>query len=576
MTSVDPITVEIVQNRLTQVGREAGVSMIRAAASLVVVGSKDLGFNIANHQGRTVIYSIWMPRHGTTLRFMLQACRDKFKEKDIYPGDMFMVNNPHDGALHVLDVAILAPVFYGGEIVAWTGCATHHVDVRAMRPGLCPDATDWYQEGIIFRPIKIMEKGVLKEDIFDFFLDNVRVPRYQGLDLKAQIAANNVARSKIIKLVERYGTDTVKACYDEMLNFSEAKTRERIRTLPPGSYEAVDYLDYDKLYKLKCTLTVKDDTLTFDFTGTDPQSGTYINSAAPCSIANVHNIITCMLIPDVTANEGCFRPIDIILPERTVLSCRPPAPCSGASTIGGWKAQSLAISVLSRALAGSPLAWRASAGWGSGSVGLTPTGLTQYGKSFSVNVGSSSMQGGGARANKDGFDVSNIAGSTNTSVPNIEDIEHRYPFLFLKRGMKPDSGGAGKFRGGLAGETVITPHDTKKLDFYPGYVGKDVMAEGLAGGKPGAGSEVSFKKRTDIRHLLGHTIPDYEEITGETTLVPQQHPPFTLEPGDVLYMCCQGGGGYGNPMERKPESVENDLREGLISPESARKDYGRQ
>lgn len=572
MLKVDPITIEIIQNRLTQIGREAGISLVRAAASLVVVGAKDLGFNIADHEGRTIIYSIWMPRHGTTLRFMLQACRKRFTDEEICPGDMFMVNNPHDGALHVLDIAILAPVHFKGELVAWTGCATHHSDVRAMRPGFTPDASDWYQEGIIFRPIKIMEKGRLREDIFDFFVNNVRVPRYQGLDLKAQIAANNVAREKIVALVERYGFETLKACYQEIINFSEVKTRERIRELTPGAYEAVEYLDYDKIYKLKCTLTVRDDTLVFDFTGTDPQSNTYINSANACTIANVHNIITCMLIPDVMANEGCFRPIKIVLPEETLLSCRPPAPCSGASTIGGWKAETLAINVLSQAFAGSSLASRAVAGWGWGFVGLTPAGLDQYGNPFTMTF-ITFMQGGGARATKDGFDVANIAGSTNTSIPNAEDTEQRYPFLFLKKGMSQDSGGPGKYRGGLANEVVVKLHDVDKVDIYLGYVGKDVLAGGAAGGKPGKGSEVSIKRQTNIQALLHYTVPDFEEISPEKTVLPQRNAPFAIGPDDVLYIRAQGGGGYGNPLERGLEKVRYDVLEGLVSVESASKDY---
>ncbi|MDP2718676.1 MAG: hydantoinase B/oxoprolinase family protein [Dehalococcoidia bacterium] len=571
---IDPVTVEIIQNRLTQIGREAGISMVRAAASLIVVGAKDFGFNIADDEGRTVVYSIWMPRHGTTLSFMLKSCLKKFKGEDIFPGDMFMVNNPHDGALHVLDIAILSPVHFKGKIVAWTACATHQLDLRAMRPGFTPDATDWFQEGIIFRPIKIMEKGKIKDDIFNFLMDNVRVPRLQGLDLKAQIAANNVAKEKIINLVERYGTETLKACYDEIIRFSEIKTRERIREITPGSYEAVDYLDYDRVYKACCTLIVKEDTLVFDFTGTDPQSGTYINSALACTIANVHNIISCMLVPDVTSNEGCFRPISFVLPEGGLLSCKPPAPCSGASTIGGWKAQILAIKVLSKAFANSPtLAWRANAVWGWGWVGLTPAGLDQYGKPFVTTFMSSVLQGGGARATRDGFDVANIAGSTNTSVPNVEDKEYRYPFLFLNRGMVRDSGGAGKYRGGVSGELAIKVHDVGSVDCFLGYVGKEIESDGFAGGKGGKTSEVSIKRNTNVNELLHEDIPSFNEILGEKTVLPQQNPPFKMGPDDVLYMRCQGGGGYGNPAEREINMVGTDVKEDYVSPEAAEKYY---
>ena len=319
MKNIDPVLTEIVQNRLMQVGREAGIALQRAAASPVVVGAKDFGFNIADHLGRNVVYSLWMPRHGTTLSYMLKSCLNRAGEKNIFPGDMFLVNDPHEGALHLPDLAVISPVHYGEELVGYTGCAAHHLDIGATRPGFVADATDWYQEGLHIKPIKLMERGRLRQDIFDLIMDNVRMPHYQALDLKAQIAANLVAKERILELVGRYGVNTIKACYDEIIHLSEIKTRERIQMLPDGDYEATELLDYDRLYTLKCKLTVKGDTLTFDFSGTDSQSTTYINSALPCTVANVHNIFVCMLIPDITANEGCFRPVNVYLPEGTVL-----------------------------------------------------------------------------------------------------------------------------------------------------------------------------------------------------------------------------------------------------------------
>ncbi len=574
MDRIDPITLEIVQNRLVQVGREAGIAMVRAAASLVVVGAKDFGFNIADHLARTVVYSIWMPRHGTTLAYMLQSCLRKFKTDQIYPGDMFLVNNPHDGALHVLDLAVISPVHYKGEIIAWTGCATHQLDIRAMRPGFTPDATDWYQEGIIFRPIKLVERDRLKDDIFNFFLDNVRVPRYEGLDLKAQIAANNVAREKLIHLAGYYGVETLKKCYEGIIEFSEAKARERIRQLPPGEYEATEFLDYEKLYRLKCKLTVEDDTLVFDFAGTDRQAGSFVNSAMPCTVANVHNIITCLLMPDIPGNEGCFRPVSVIAPQGTVLSCVPPAPCSGASTIGGWKAQILALKTLSMALEKSKLNWRTNASWGSGWVGLTPYGIDQRGRPYTMTFMSSVMQGGGARANKDGFDVANIAGSTNTSVPNVEDTEYRYPFLFLKRGIARDSGGAGKYRGGVSGELVIKVHDVPETEMFLGYTGKDAGGEGFAGGKSGQGTLLKLNTGGNVNELLKKDIPEFSETSGPKADLPQKNPPFTMRPDDVLYMRCQGGGGFGDPGQRDPGAVLRDVAEGYVSAQAARDSYG--
>ncbi len=573
MSSVDPVTAEIIQNRLTQIGREAGIVVVRTAASPIVVGAKDLGFNIADHLGRTIVYSVWMPRHGTTLAFMLRSSLERFKDRGIHAGDMILTNNPYDGALHVFDLAVIAPVHYQGELIAWVGCATHHLDMRAMRPQSCPDATDWYQEGMVFRPIKIVERGELREDLFDFLMDNVRGPRVQGLDLKAQIAANNVAKDKIVRLVDRYGVDTIKVCYDEIIAFSEAKTRERIRMLPDGKYEAVEYLDYDKVYTLRCALIVKGDTLTFDFSGTDVQAETYVNSALACTVANVHNIVTCLLIPDVPANEGCFRPVEVIVPEGTVLNCKPPAPCAGASTIGGWKAQILAIDVLSKALAKSPQWWRANASWGSGHVSLTSSGLDQYGRPYLGNLTLVMQLGGGARATKDGFDVANIAGSTNTSMPNIEDSEQRYPYLYLRQGMSVDSGGAGKYRGGLSSEIVVKLHDASRMECCLGYVGRHIPASGFAAGQPGATSLVVLKRESNVNELLKGRVPSFEEIGGQEIELPQKKPSFAIGKEDILYARAQGGGGYGDPVGRSPEAVQKDVLEGYVSIEKARSVY---
>src|SRR3989304_624547 len=227
----DPVTLEIVNNRLQQIGLQAGYALLNTAASTIVVHSKDLGFNISDHLGQCVVYSMWMPRHGTNLSYMLRACKKVFQGR-IYPGDMFITNSPHAGALHNQDIAIISPIFYEDELVAWTGCATHHLDIGAMNPGRAFMATDFFQEGIIIPPLKIMEGYELKEEVLDLFLENVRIPHLQGLDLKGQIASNNVAREKILELMQRYGAETMKAWYKASIDFSEEKALERIRMLP--------------------------------------------------------------------------------------------------------------------------------------------------------------------------------------------------------------------------------------------------------------------------------------------------------------------------------------------------------
>ncbi|MFC1814629.1 hydantoinase B/oxoprolinase family protein [Thermodesulfobacteriota bacterium] len=564
MKDIDPITVEIIHNRLMAITKEAGLALQNAAASTVVVDAKDLGFNISDHLGRIIVYSVWMPRHGTTLSYMLRSCLDRFKD-NIFPGDMFLVNNPYDGALHLPDIALMAPVHAGEELLGWVGCAAHHLDVGAMAVRV-PHATECHQEGIVFRPIKLMEKGELREDIFRHFLDNVRFPHLQGLDLKAQIASLNVATVKLQELSHRYGIDTIKACYEEIIALSEMKARERIRSLPDGKYEAIDYIDFDKDYRLKCTLTVKDDSLHFDFEGTDPQADGFVNSTLACSVANVHNVVVCMLFADIPSNEGCLRPIEVSIPEGTVLNCKPPAPSSGSSVIGGWKAQIIALQALSRAVEKSPEWWRANASWGAAHTEAFLHVIDAAAKGRLLAPLHGGLQGGGARATKDGFDVAN------------EALEQRFPILYLRRGMALDSGGAGKYRGGLCGEVAMKLHKLKegeKGECLLYYVNMRHPPSGEQGGQPGLTPLVLIKRQTNAGQLLASdNLPTFAEISGNAEEPEPRSHPFPIAEDDVIYYRCAGGGGFGDPLEREAEKVASDVKEGYISEKKAKTEYG--
>ncbi len=574
-SGIDPITIEVVQNRLAQISREAGIAVQNTAGSSVVVEAKDLGFNIADNQGRTIIYSVWMPRHGTTLGHIIRSVMRRYDRKQIHPGDVIMVNNPYDGALHLLDIAVVAPVFYRDQLVAWTGCATHHVDVGAVTPGFSPTARDWFQEGIKIPPMKIVEAGETRQDLFDMFLLNVRTPLYQGLDLKAQIASNNVAGKKIAELVDQYGIKTIFSCYDAMLDFSEKKAKTRIESLPEGKFEQTDCIDYDRRYTVKCSLTVAKDSLTFDFTGTEKQSSYFFNCALPCTEASVHNIVLCMLFSDIPANEGCLRPIKVVAPEGTIFNCTAPAPCSGASVTSSWKVQNLTIGVLSKALENSPERDRVVSGWGCGPTIPQFSGVGRNGKYFSVMLVDSVMQGSGARATLDGVDAgASVAGSTNSSMANVETTEQRFPLLYLQRGYVTDSEGAGKLRGGVAGEFAIMPYETDQVETNIFYLGKDVVPEGMWGGHPGSSAIVKVKRNTNFGNACKTKLASYQELEGKEEIVPTCTNPVYLGKNDVFYARTQGGAGLGDPKQRDKALVARDVTRGLVSREKARKVYG--
>ena len=568
-TDVDPVTIEILNNRLHQIAREAGATLTRTAASPVTVEAKDLGFNITTPEGENVVFSVWMPRHGTTLSHMVRSTIDQFGFENIDEGDMFLTNDPYAGALHIMDLAVLAPVHYDGELIAWTGCATHHLDVGAMTAGWPSRSRDWYQEGVKYPPIKIMEEGEVRDDVFELFLRNVRMPEYQGLDLKAQIASNTVSRRRIRETADEYGSEVLRRTYEEMIEYGERTARERISALPDGEYRHVDYLDYDDVFRLECTLTVDGDELTFDFSGTDEQAPTFINCAFPCAEANLHNILQVTMFPDVTVNAGTFEPVRVDIPKGTIFNCTPPSPCAGASIFAGWRVMSLTNAVLSKAFAASDDPARASAEWGGGSPNLQLTGEDAYGDSYTLFVMDQCMLGGGARYDKDGEHVTNVLGSTNTSVPNVELHERRYPLLYLRRSLRQNSDGAGRRRGGLGAEFALTPYGVDSLTVNAFQHRRDSPPFGLFGGYPGEGGGI------DVYESDGAEFGDIsiDDRPPERTLA-RMNDEFQLATGEVVHARTAGGGGIGDPLTRAVDRVAEDLRQGVIDTDRAIDRYG--
>ncbi len=543
----------------------------------MIVEAKDIGFNITDEQTRTIIYSAWAPRHGTTTTALIRSVVKKLSlDPGIFPDDQIIVNNPYDGALHSSDVCVVSPIHYHDKLIGWSGCATHHLDIGAATPGYYPQATDWFSEGLKIPPVKLVERGKLRRDIFELFLLNVRVPFYQAMDLTAQIAANNTAKNKLVQLVERYGVDVVRACYDEIIEFAEEKVRSRIRSLPEGVYRFSNYIDYDGIHLLQCALTVNDGEMTFDFTGSSGQVPNITNCTLATTLAVVHNLVFCMVIPDVEANEGALRPIKVIAPEGSIMNCLPPIACSGASTAAAWRVGDLVMGVLNQALmnAGFPEKGRVSAAWGEGVAIPTFSGTSKNGRPFFTTLMDGCLQGGGARRGKDGAHVTNIAPSTTSSVPDVETTEQRYPLLVLKRGLRKDSEGPGKFRGGLGGELVLKPHKATAVESVIPYLGKFIPAWGLSGGYPGSSTQVSLKRNTDIKSRLQSAVPDFAELSGTLMSLAENETSQKIGDSDVIYLGMPGGGGYGDPLDRDAGAVRMDVADGLVSIDKARLAYG--
>jgi N-methylhydantoinase B len=447
--------------------------------------------------------------------------------------------------------------------------------VGAMTPGGdSPDATEVFQEGIRFPGIKLVERGRLRRDVFDSFTHMTRQPDAVGLDLKCEIAANNVAKARVQAMYEQYGPEMMNAVSTEMIHYTETVLRSRLREIPDGTWNETLTIEADGPRRLKLTLSKDGDQLTFDFTGTDKQVSKGINLPYHGTAGFCFGAILSSLAYDLPKNHGVLRPMSVIATEGTLVNVKYPGPISMSTTSSGFGVGFLASSVLMQMLATSEK-WRNEI--------LAPnashrncrhSGVNQYGRySAFINMAHGALDGNGARINKDGVD----SGGSYMSCPNVEWMELHYPLLYLFRRHAKDSAGAGTFRGGAGVESAHTLHDApegKIRGVAYGVAGLRNSGHGIFGGYPGAPSIMMLMEKTRVQEVMekNQSPVDISELGGHSRLLPYCN--FEVAQGDVLYMRVASGGGYGDPLEREPDLVRQDFENGLISRESARNIYG--
>ncbi len=582
---IDPATYEIVRHRLEAIAEEMGVTMKRVSVSPVITEVNDFscavfladGSIVA--QGPYVIQQVGMLSH--IVRAVLARCSEN---PGIGPDDMFVMNDPYlGGGPHQSDVAIVAPVHVDGELLGFVGTNAHQLDIGAMTPGGATwGAREVYQEGLRLPPVRLVENGRLRQDIFDAILNMIRVPDSVALDLKAAIAANNVAKQQVRRLFAQYGPETMRTIMERMITESEQALRRRLRGLPDGTFRHIDYIDSDghgdEIYEVVLAMTKEDDSLVFDFTGTSGQAKGCVN----CTITGTWGGVTAALAPwlcyDIPWNQGIHRPLELVVPEGTLLNAQVPAPVSAASIEGVWVAKNAAQVCLSKLMACSDeLRDDAMAVWTGGAAFLVLSGQSQHGKLFSYPIMDHIAGGCGARSFADGVGSAGDSNSATLAIPDIETHEAFYPVLFLYRRELQDSGGPGKFRGGVSMEEALIPHDTERLVLYFGAHGTEAPnAAGILGGYPGCGALYTVVRGTSVRALLaaGAVPRSPEAMGGEISVQPARASGVVLEEDDVLAYFWSGGGGYGDPLERDPEAVARDVAIGLVSDAVACGVYG--
>lgn len=577
----DPITFEVLRHRLWQINDEQGQTIIRVSGSPVATEGNDFNVAIADASGALVAVGPYIVMHVAAITEIIHSTIDLLGEDAVRPGDMYLVNDSWMGAGHQNDFCVVQPVFWDGKRVAWTASVIHQVDVGGPAPGSWNFAARTaFEEAPRYKALRLVRDGLVQAEVVATALTNSRLPDQVDLDMRAQIAAGNVARERIFELIERYGVEVVTDAIADQLDYAQALFKQKLKSIPDGSWYAEDYLDHDgheeRNYRICCRLSKSGERLCFDFTGTSPQAPGLINCTFAGAAAGVHSAVYPYLCANIPWNAGVLRQIDLVVEQGTVHNASFPAPVGYGVVHASWSTMNAAAFALGKMLASSAEPGEAMAVWAGSTFVYNIFGKNDAGEPFATMLLSSDLQGTGARSFGDGYDVGGKLNAPRAKVTNIESAESRYPLFYLYRRHARDSGGAGKWRGGVSGEVALTAHGAPQIDFTVNTVGSSHSStQGINGGYPGGGATVMVATQTALaEHWNKGRLPQQvSELGGELKVLPSKLR-LPLKPGDVFVAVPHGGGGFGDPLLRDPSLVARDVCEGDVSAEWAARIYG--
>jgi N-methylhydantoinase B len=551
--AIDPVLLEVLRNRLDAIADEMELTLLKSAASPIVKEGLDASAALFNTQGETIAQAAAIPIHLGALQLAAQRIVRAFPPERMREGDAFLLNDPYDGGTHLPDITLAVPVVAEGRVVALACTMCHHQDVGGRTPGSVPtDATELYQEGVIIPPTQLFRAGELDENLFGLLKRNVRLPDVFTGDLMAQVAAGRLGGLRLREMFATHGTAAVLDYVEELLARAERLTRREIEAMPDGDYRFQDYLDDDgvelgRRVKIAVTVRVRGSSMTFDFTGTDPQVRGPFNSVPASTLSAVYYAIRAFSDPAIPNNGGCFRAVDAVLPEGTLVNPRPPAPVSCRTATIKRIADTIQGALVQALPGRTPAA-------GSGTLLVMAFGGRDPATGAPFVASELAAGGMGARSRKDGIDVIETDVTNCMNIP-VESVEMNFPLRIPRMRLWTDSGGPGRFRGGLGLEKVF---EATLTDVVVAHRGERFSSApwGLHGGAPGRSGQAFILRRDGRR----------EELPSKKMVV--------LHPGDRLWEYVAGGAGYGDPLDRDPETVLADVLDGKVSPREAREAYG--
>jgi N-methylhydantoinase B len=573
MSTTRPGTVifEVIRNRLVAITDEMRIALQSVSGSPTVTEASDFFTGLFLPDGSAASMGFQVAFQASVCGSLIRHIRSK-NEIVVRDGDMFIGSDPYIAALHQNDVQMVGPIFAGDRIIAWAGVQAHQTDVGGMDfASWSPKAREVFQEGIRIPSVKLVDEGEVREDVVEFILNCSRLPNHLGLDIRAFIATINVARRRLADLVTRYGAEMIEEAMRRMISSSETRLRARLRELPDGEFHATDFLEHDghenHLYKVDLHLTKKEDMLRLDFSGSSKQAPGFINATRAGLIGGVSGAVMPTLGYDIQWNQGLLAPIEIVAPDGLICTAQMPAPVGAATVETIWVVANTTFVALNKLLAAAPRYRYRAQGVHAGTMAtFNLGGVNQYGETFGLHLMDPLAAGGAAWPSKDGVDAGGPITSPVSTIADVERNEQVSPLFYLYRRLARDTGGAGKYRGGLGGEVALTLGGIQSAQALIMTHGAEVPnSVGLAGGWPGA----------TVRQAMGrNATKDGRACDGEWTVFGPKPGLMTMTDSDVFEVSWQGGGGWGDPLERAGTAVARDVAKGAVSPEAARAIYG--
>ncbi len=551
--AVDPITVEIIRNGLLAVTEEMKTNLMRTAYNLIIYEALDFTVGLFTKEGETISIGLGLPMFIRGMAETVKAKIQRYGLDEIKPGDILVTNDAYITGSHLNHFTFTQPIFHDGEIIAFACCMAHWLDVGGT---LGQVTTDIFSEGIQIPIVKYRREGVVNQELVDIIAMNVRMPERAMGDLRAQITAITTGERRFSELVNRYGKDPVLQSIRIMMDQSEAVARENTLNIPDGVYEAESYMDDDGVevgqrIPIRVRVEKRGDEMTIDLSDVSDQVRGFYNSGWTTGIACAQVAYKCLTTPtEYPVNDGSFRPLKVIMPMGKVISAERPFPMRVWMTF-----PMTVIDTIFKALAPA-IPNRSIAGHHADLVfpyihGISPSD----GKLFIVGIGP--LGGGwGAKASEDGVSATVCINDGDTHNSPTEQLESKYPVLVEKYQLRPDSGGAGRQRGGLGAEMVVqalSPFTlTTRIDRM------HCKPWGLDGGHDAMGNSIGIRTNGQWNDDLPNA-----KVFG-----------VRIKKGDAYVMRSGGGGGFGTPLERDPDLVLADVHQGYVSPEAARTSYG--